>query len=236
MNRHHLLRYCALNLLILSCRLLAQGEAQNIDEARIRTVVKEYFQTLQQGRNADVVALSCFLNEREQNVFLENMRKRGAVNQWDTEQEFHVVQAKRYNDHIRTLLLLPTKRGYFPDRIFIREIGGTMKVIPAQSVKHKDLSLDIVSSKVDELKESLQGWRLAKGTALTEKISILKVQLLEEIDALEYAVMNQLHVAPEYGDLVTRRNIYNEIKDLSDEDLRSKLIEEIESALETLSP
>ena len=44
MNRQHMLRYSTLPLLILSCGLLVQGEAQNIDEARIKTVVKEYFQ------------------------------------------------------------------------------------------------------------------------------------------------------------------------------------------------
>jgi len=231
-----MLRHSALTLLILSCGLLAQGEAQNIDEARIKTVVKEYFQAVQQGRNEDVVELSYFSNERERNVFLENIRKRGALNQWDIEQEFHVVKAKRYDDHIRTLLLLPTKRGFLPERISIREVGGNMKVIPDQSVKPKDPSLDVVSSKVAELKESLQGWKSAKGASLAEKISISKERLLEEIDALEYAVMKKLHVAPEYGDLVTRRNIYNKIKELSDADLRAKMIEEIESALEILSP
>ncbi|HAS84117.1 MAG TPA: hypothetical protein DCS43_15910 [Verrucomicrobia bacterium] len=236
MSRQHMFGYSASILLILSCGLLAQDEVQNINEEGIKAVVKEYLQAVQQGKNADIVALSDFRDAKEREVFEESLKKRGAVRQWDIEQELHVVRAKRHNGYTRALLLLPTKQGFLPARFSIREVRGHLKVIPDQGEKPKDQGLDVVSAKVAELQASLQGWKSAQGAVLAVKSSVFKEQLLEEIDALEYVVMKELQVVPGYGDLATRRNTYNDIRKLSNDELRAKMVEEIESALEALSP
>lgn len=236
MSRQYVLKCCVAILIILPCGLLAQDGAQDINEDRIKTTVTKYLQAMQQGKVADVVALSDFPSEKEREVFEETLKNRGTVKQWDIEQELHVVRTKRHNDYTRALLLLPTKQGFVPIRVSIREVRGILKVFLDQGEKPKDSNHDVVSSTVAELQESLRGWQSAHGVALVKKISILKERLLEEIDALEYAMTTNLQVVPGYGDLATHRQTYNDIRELSNEDLRAKMVEEIKSVLEALCP
>lgn len=236
MNRKHVIGYCAMILLFLSCGLFAQDEVQDINAEAIKTVVKQYLQAVQQGKHAEVVALSDFRNNEERDSFRENLKKRGAVRKWDLEQDLYVVRTTQKKGYTQALLLLPTTQGFLPERFSVREVKGQLKLIQDRGEMPKDRDRDVISAKVAELQESLETWKSAQGAVLSEKCIVFKERLQEEIDALEYAKTKKLQVVPGYGDLATRHKTYNDINGLSDEDLRRKMVDEIQSALEALSP
>ena len=236
MNRWHILRGCVMFLLFFSCGLSAQEKAQDMDPEEIKTVVKEYLQAVQLGRDTEAFALSAFQDDKEKTSFQEKLKTRGPLQKWNLKQSLHVVHAKREDGHVQALLLLPTKQGFIPERFTVREEKGQLKVVQSRSEKAKRSDRDVVSAKVAELKESLKSWESAQGAALAEKIRVFKEQLQEEIDTLEYAKTKGLQVVPGYGDLAKRRKVYNDVRNLSADELRAKMVKEIQSALETLSP
>lgn len=236
MNRQHIFGYCVMALLFLSCGLSAKDNAQDMDAEAIKTVVKEYLQAVQQGRHAEALALSAFRDNKEMMAFQESLKNRGTVQKYDLKQGLQVVHTKRENGHAQALLLLPTKQGFVPERFTVLEDKGQLRVVQVRSEKSEERELDVISAKVAELRESLESWKSAQGVALSEKSHAFKEQLQEEIDALEYAKTKELQIVPGYGDLATRHRMYNDVRDLSDKDLRTKMIEEIQSAIEALSP
>ncbi len=152
----------------------------------------KYLQAMQQGKHEEVIALCDFRDQTDRQGFQESLKTFGAIRQWDLKRGLYVVRAERKNDHIWAVLLLPTTGGFLPQRFSLREIVGHMKLMPDKSKKHQERGVDFVSAAAAELKESLEGWRSAHGTALTEKVRVLKEQLEAEIDALEYARTKQL--------------------------------------------
>lgn len=236
MNRQHILGYSVVILLFLTCGLFAQHEAQDMNGEAIKTVVRNHLQALQQGKHAEVVALSDFRDNKEREAFQKSLKKRGAVRKLDLEQGLHFVRARRKNDHTQALLLLPTKQGFLPEKFSIREVKGQLKLVHKKKKKSKERDFDITSAKLAELRESLKDWRTAEGVALAKKCLVLKEQLQEEIDALEYAKTKKLQIVPGYGGLVVRRKAHDDVRNLSDEDLQAKVVEEIQFAIEALSP
>jgi hypothetical protein len=217
------------------CGLFAQNETQIINKEEVKTVVQEYFRTVTEEVEKTTLSVHPGKNARE--AYEDYLSKWAIVSPWDLQQEFHVVKAKRHNGCTQALFLLPMeqKQGYLPMWLSIREVEGHLKVVLEQTEEPKDEGLDAVSSSITRFQKSLQEWKSAQGAALIEKISILKERLLDEIDALEYAMTKNLQVFPGYGDLAPRRDLYNDIRRLPNEDVRTKMVEEIGSELEALS-
>ena len=236
MNRRHVFGCCLMVLQFLSCGLYSQNTTQNIDADALKKVVKKYLQSVQQGDYAEALALSTFRDDDEKAVFQGRLKKRGPIQMWDLEQDIHVVKTTWNNGNVQAILLVPTEQGFLPDKFTFREDKGQLKLVQDSCEKADGSQLDVVSAKVAELKESKKGWESAHGAPLGEMTHALKERLLDEIVALEYAKTNKLQIATGYGDLAIRRRTYKDVMALSDEDLRVKMVKEIQFALEALSP
>ena len=116
------------------------------------------------------------------------------------------------------------------------EVKGQLKLVHKKAKDFKTREVGVVAAAIAELQELQESWRTAEGTALAEKCLAWREGLLEEIEALEYAKKKKLKIYSGYGDLAERRRIYDDFSKLSDEDLQSKVIEEIQITLDELSP
>ncbi len=249
MSRQHCCTYCAVILLLCSCEPFAQDEPQDRGEAdpnevsraadpneAIRAVVRSYLEATQQGRRADAVALSYFQNDEERQAFEKTLIGLGyGPSQWDLRKEIHFVRFRRKGDDIRAMLLLPYGAHYLPMNFPIREVRGQLKIVPERATQASRRDLTPVEASIAALQEKLETWKTARGAALSEKCLAFKEQLKEEIEVLEYAEVKELQVFPGYGDIAQRLKLYQEVRDLSDEELQAKVIQEGHSAIERLS-
>lgn len=236
MINRYVIKYCTVALLMSSSWVFAQHGTPRGNQAEINEVVKNYLEALQAGRYAEVVNLLKFHDSKEREEFQEEQRRRGASLKWDLNQEIHLVRVVQKKGHVQALYLLPTKHGYLPERLSVQYVRGQPKLVYEKKSESEDRNLDVFSAKLAELGRSLNDWKFAEGKALAEKALVLKDRLQEEIDALDYAKEKNLHVVPGYGGLKKRRVTYDAVRDLSDNELRLKMMEEIQSVLEALSP
>lgn len=235
MSRQHSCTYCAMILLFCSCELFAQDEPQDMDREAIRVVVKSYMEAIQQGSHANVVALSYFRDNEERQAFQESLKKRGAVRKWDLEKELHLVRFRRKDHDIQAMFLLPTKQGFLPESVSIREVSGQLRIVHEKEKKTSRENFTAVEAAIADLQETLESWKTARDATLSERCLVVKERLKEEIDALEYAKTKELQIVPGYGDLTRRLKRYEDVRDLSDEKLQAKMIQEIQDTLERLS-
>jgi len=250
MSRQYCFMYCAVILLFCSNHLLAQGEPRDaggadpneavsaVDPNEVTAVMKSYMEAIDQGKYAEVVALSYFRNDEERQGFQKILSRHGMVMAYDPAlvqrrdltEEVHLVRVRRKGDAIKAMFLMPTKEGYVFNPVSMREVEGQLKIVPKDV--NLDKLLDGVGASIARMREELEGWQTARGAALSEKCLEVKENLKTSIAAHEYAEAKELRLHHGHGDLTGVLKIYEELRNLSDEELQAKMIRDAQQFLE----
>jgi len=220
-----------------SASIPATRSAEELTRKSVDELICRYLSGVASFDEDTLLPIMQFEDAEDRKAFIESLRlaKRAGLadSWWDRSKTTYQVSLRRRSQHITVLYLIPTKEGYLPKTFSVVEVDGRPRIkYTDESAGAREKS--VVQRAADEMRKAIRSWRDAKGDALKEKATEFREGLQDRIAALSMAKKKGLRLAAGSGTIEEVRQAYDSVKSLSDNELRTLMIEKLEKELARL--